>query len=66
MTQEAVAILGGGSFGTVIANMVAEKGIEARLWVRNPESAEKINRDRINPRYVPDYTLADSDRKSTR
>jgi len=52
-----VAVLGGGSFGTVIANMVAEKGLEARLWVRNPEAAAEINGTRENSRYVPGYRL---------
>lgn len=58
--QKAVAVLGGGSFGTVIANMIAEKGIEARLWVRTAETAERINRSRVNQRYVPDLQLADA------
>jgi len=52
-----IAVLGGGSFGTVVANMVAEKGIEARLWVRNSEAADAINQTRENARYVPGYRL---------
>ena len=55
-----VAVLGGGSFGTVVANMVAEKGLEVRLWMRNAEAVERINRERENSRYVPGYHLADS------
>ncbi|WP_432694891.1 NAD(P)H-dependent glycerol-3-phosphate dehydrogenase [Marinobacterium sp. YM272] len=55
-----VAVLGGGSFGTVIANMVAEKGVEVRLWMRNAEAAAKINAERENARYVPGYMLADN------
>ncbi|MBS98572.1 MAG: NAD(P)H-dependent glycerol-3-phosphate dehydrogenase [Oceanospirillaceae bacterium] len=59
MTHSApVAVLGGGSFGTVIANMVAEKGLEVRLWTRNAEAARTINADRENKRYVPGYHLA--------
>ncbi|SEF76531.1 NAD(P)H-dependent glycerol-3-phosphate dehydrogenase [Marinobacterium lutimaris] len=61
MTETApVAVLGGGSFGTVIANMVAEKGVETRLWMRNAEAAEKINADRENVRYVPGYALSEN------
>lgn len=60
MNQRAVAVLGGGSFGTVIANMLAEKGIESRLWVRNPDVASRINSERVNERYAPDYPLAQS------
>lgn len=54
----AVAVLGGGSFGTVIANMVAEKGRTVRLWVRDEEVATRINQQRENERYVPGYKLA--------
>ena len=59
-TVSKVAVLGGGSFGTVIANMVAEKGIPAHLWVRTPETADAINQSRVNSRYVPKLSLADS------
>ncbi len=30
-----VAVLGGGSFGTVIGNIVAGNGCQVRLWLRN-------------------------------
>ena len=53
-----VAVLGGGSFGTVIANMVAEKGLEVRLWMRNAEAAQRINETHENTRYVPGYRLS--------
>jgi len=56
-SRTSIAVLGGGSFGTVIANMVAEKGLEARLWVRSPEAAAQINETRENSRYVPGYRL---------
>ncbi len=53
-----VAILGGGSFGTVIANMVAENGFDVHLWLRNAELAEQINSNRENSRYLPNYILS--------
>lgn len=53
-----VAVLGGGSFGTVIANMVAEKGLDVRLWMRNAEAAQRINETHENARYVPGYQLS--------
>lgn len=57
-SSAAVAVLGGGSFGTVIANMVAEKGHDVRLWMRDAQAAETINRQHENKRYVPGYALA--------
>ncbi|WP_151670840.1 NAD(P)H-dependent glycerol-3-phosphate dehydrogenase [Nitrincola schmidtii] len=53
-----IAVLGGGSFGTVIANIMAEKGIVVRQWMRDQERVDEINTTRCNSRYLPDYLLA--------
>lgn len=53
-----IAVLGGGSFGTVIANIMAEKGLSVRLWMRDQERVNTINNTHTNPRYLPDYPLA--------
>ncbi|SIS58340.1 NAD(P)H-dependent glycerol-3-phosphate dehydrogenase [Neptunomonas antarctica] len=58
--QQKVAVLGGGSFGTVIANIMAEKGIQVSQWMRNAARAEEINRLHVNSRYLPDYPLSES------
>ncbi len=55
-----IAVLGGGSFGTVIANMVAEKGLPVRFWMRDAARAEQVNTERCNPRYMPDYPLSEN------
>lgn len=52
-----VAILGGGSFGTAISNIVATNGHHACLWMRDPERAEKSQLTRENPEYLPGYKL---------
>jgi glycerol-3-phosphate dehydrogenase (NAD(P)+) len=52
-----VAVLGGGSFGTVIANIVACNDNRVRLWLRNDERAQSINRQRQNAEYLPGYLL---------
>ena len=52
-----VAVLGGGSFGTVIANIIASNDHRVRLWLRNEERAESINRQRQNAEYLPGYIL---------
>lgn len=54
-----VAVLGGGSFGTVIANLVAANGNPTQLWMRNSKLADEINRTRENIEYLPGYKLAD-------
>ena len=52
-----VAVLGGGSFGTVIANIIATNGNRVRLWLRNADRADEINRYRENSEYLPGYRL---------
>jgi glycerol-3-phosphate dehydrogenase (NAD(P)+) len=51
-TQHPVAVLGGGSFGTAIANLLAQNGHQVRQWMRDPEQAESIRVNRENPRYL--------------
>ncbi|MEH6444168.1 MAG: NAD(P)H-dependent glycerol-3-phosphate dehydrogenase [Oceanospirillaceae bacterium] len=55
-----IAVLGGGSFGTVIANICAEKKHDVRQWMRSEETALAINETARNSRYLPDYSLAAS------
>lgn len=54
-----VAVLGGGSFGTVIANIIARNGSHVRLWLRNQERCDAINQQRQNTEYLPGYILDD-------
>ncbi len=42
-----VAVIGAGSFGTVVANLLAENG-EVLLYSRRPEAVELINKERVN------------------
>lgn len=51
-TRQIVAVLGGGSFGSAIANLLAENGHAVRLWMRDPQQAEAILQTRENPRYL--------------
>ena len=50
--QQPVAVLGGGSFGTAIANLLAENGQQVYQWMRDPEQAEAMRSQRENPRYL--------------
>ena len=50
--QHPIAVLGGGSFGTAIANLLAENGQRVLHWMRDPEQAEAIRKNRENPRYL--------------
>lgn len=51
------AVIGGGSFGTVVANIMADNDIQTVQWMRNAETAESINSQHENPRYLPGVKL---------
>ncbi len=52
-----VAVVGGGSFGTVIANIIAANGHRISLWMRDGERAALVNQNKENPTYLPGYKL---------
>ena len=52
-------MIGGGSWGTALAWLLAGKGREVRLWVRDPTLAAAIEDARENPRYLPGVRLPD-------
>ena len=54
---EPVAIIGGGSWGTALAQLAADAGCGVTLWMRNPERAETLKRTRRNERDWPEYDL---------
>jgi glycerol-3-phosphate dehydrogenase (NAD(P)+) len=53
-----VAIIGGGNFGTAIANIIAANGHTTYLWMRDVQQAQEVARLRENKRYLPGHTLA--------
>lgn len=57
MTQQPIAVLGGGSFGTALANLLAINGHRVLLWMRDPEQVEAIRLNRRNPRYLKELEL---------
>ena len=54
-----VVVLGGGSFGTVLANLAASNGYDVSLWVRDAEQALRINSEGANTDYHPELRLSD-------
>ena len=55
-----VAVLGGGSFGTVLANLAASNGYKVSLWVRDSEQALRINSEGANTSYHPELKLSEN------
>ena len=58
MNTNKVAVLGGGSFGTVLANIAASNGSDVSLWVRDSEQALRINSEGSNSDYHPELQLS--------
>ncbi len=57
-SNSTVAVLGGGNWGTTLANLVAKNCRDVRLWVRYEEQSRAINGTRMNQHYLPDIQLA--------
>ncbi|MDO8271803.1 MAG: NAD(P)H-dependent glycerol-3-phosphate dehydrogenase [Gammaproteobacteria bacterium] len=52
-----VSVLGGGSFGTVIANIIAENGYRVNFWMRSEALVAEVNQTHENSQYLPGYHL---------
>ena len=51
------AVVGGGSWGTALAKVLADKGEHVRLWARDAAAAAAMQATRENTRYLPGVTL---------
>ncbi|WP_262316663.1 NAD(P)H-dependent glycerol-3-phosphate dehydrogenase [Lacticaseibacillus parakribbianus] len=56
MTKK-VAVLGAGSWGTVLANLLVENGHDVALWTNNPKQIPEINQQHTNTHYLPEFHL---------
>ena len=55
--MKSISILGAGSWGTAIATVAAERGLEVFLWSRNSNHLEEIENLKENKIYT--YKLKD-------
>ncbi len=53
-----VAVIGAGSWGTVLAQLLAEKGLQVRLWVFEPDLCQMLSRERVNAAFLPGVPLS--------
>ena len=53
-----VTVLGGGSWGTTVANMLARRH-ETLLWARNADLVSEITEQRTNSAYLPGFELVE-------
>ena len=55
---EKVAVLGAGSWGSVLANLLVDSGHDVELWSRDQDQVDRLNKDHVNPAYMKDFTYS--------
>jgi glycerol-3-phosphate dehydrogenase (NAD(P)+) len=60
MGKMSAVVIGGGSWGTALAKVLAENGYQTRLWCRELDLVETINTEHVNTLYMPGITLPDN------
>jgi len=53
-----IAVIGAGSWGTTLADLLARKGVATTLWVREPELLAEMKEKGRNTWFMPDHDLS--------
>ncbi|MGE4579072.1 MAG: NAD(P)H-dependent glycerol-3-phosphate dehydrogenase [Desulfuromonadales bacterium] len=53
-----IGVIGAGSWGTTLANLLAKKGYAVSLWAYEKDLVERMQKTRINDLYLPDFSLS--------
>jgi glycerol-3-phosphate dehydrogenase (NAD(P)+) len=57
VTFDSVGVIGGGAWGTALAQTMRLAGRRVRLWAREAEVAAEINASHTNAAFLPGVTL---------
>ena len=57
--MRAIGVIGGGAWGTALAQVAASGGREVRLWAREGEVIEAVNERHENPLFLPGVALSE-------
>ena len=52
-----IAVIGAGSWGTTLADLLARKGNQVTLWAYEADLVERMSSNRVNDLYLPDTVL---------
>ena len=53
MKLDSVGVIGGGAWGTALAQTLRLAGREVRLWARETDTVEEINDRHVNTLFLP-------------
>src|SRR3989304_4204421 len=57
--MEKITVLGAGSWGTTLAQVLSDRGASVTLWAREEEVRESIASRRVNEMFLPGITLSE-------
>ncbi len=60
MVSKNVGVLGGGAWGTGLAQALARGGHKVQMWALEPEVKDSVNNEHENKRYLPGYKLSEN------
>lgn len=60
MNSKTVGVLGGGAWGTGLAQALAHGGHKVQMWALETEVKESVNNEHENKRYLPGYKLSEN------
>jgi glycerol-3-phosphate dehydrogenase (NAD(P)+) len=63
--SEKIGIIGGGSFGSAIADIIGTHGHSVDLWFRRSDAAEAFNATHENAKYLPGFKLSENIQATT-
>ena len=55
---EKIGVIGAGSWGTTLADLLAKKGHDVTLWAHEPEVAQEMTETRVNSLFLSDIRLS--------
>ncbi|MDO1605114.1 NAD(P)H-dependent glycerol-3-phosphate dehydrogenase [Lactobacillus sp. YT155] len=53
-----VAVLGAGSWGTILANLLVENGNQVKVWGHDQACVDEINQQHTNKHYLPEFKIS--------
>lgn len=59
MQENSIAVIGAGSWGTALSNVLANNGYHVDLYTRSEEHKNEINIERTNKKYLPDIKFSE-------